>query len=79
MGFSRLGTAVPLEESASLLAFDTNVLEVLESLRAAQQPASSLEVWCIREGAIVYLIQAVSAGNEAAVVAERGVMPFSCL
>lgn len=45
LGFDRLGTAGPLEESVSLQAFDVNVSEVLKSMKSARQPARSLEVW----------------------------------
>lgn len=44
MGFGRSGSAVPLGGSASMLAFDTNVAEVLEALRSARQPSASREV-----------------------------------
>lgn len=44
MGFGRVGTAVPLGEAVSLLAFDANVPEVLERLRAARQPNETREV-----------------------------------
>lgn len=44
MGFGRLGNAVPLGEAISLVAFDTNVPDVLENLRAARQPDDCRQV-----------------------------------
>lgn len=49
MGFGRLGSAVPLGEAVSLVAFDASVPEVLENLRAARQPSGSREV-CVVNG-----------------------------
>ncbi|CAM9876303.1 unnamed protein product, partial [Ectocarpus sp. 12 AP-2014] len=43
MGFGRFGGAVPLGEATSLVAFDVCVPEVLQNLRAAQQPIDSRE------------------------------------
>eukprot|EP00752_Nemacystus_decipiens_P005218 g4737.t1 len=43
MGFGRFGSAVPLGEATSLVAFDASVPEVLENLRAARQPSGSRE------------------------------------
>lgn len=44
LGFGRFGDATPLSETVALKLFDTNVPQVLESLRAAQQPDSCREV-----------------------------------
>lgn len=44
MGFGNVENAVPLGEELSLEVFDANIPEVLENLRAAQQPGTSQEV-----------------------------------
>lgn len=44
LGFGRAGAAKPLNEELALDVFDTNVPEVLESLREAKQPDSTREV-----------------------------------
>lgn len=49
MGFGRFGSAVPLGEAISLVAFDASVPEVLENLRAARQPSGSREVRAVNE------------------------------
>lgn len=51
MGFGRAENATPLGEAVSLAAFDANVPEVLENLRAARQSRNSREVR-YREGGI---------------------------